>query len=82
MSDSQDFQWLPSPQSCPKVTKGPRRGREIPLIGVAGVSLGVRKSEGGGTKDFLFPLHSNLCPYSLLSKMVMVISFTSWEAPA
>ena len=32
-------------------------GREMPLIGVADVSLrGGRKSGGGGTKDFLVTL--------------------------
>ena len=37
----------------PKVPKGPRRGREIPLIGVAGVSLrGVGSPKEGEQKTF------------------------------
>ena len=37
----------------PKVPKGPRRGRETPLIGVAGVSLGgVGSPKEGEQKTF------------------------------
>ena len=40
----------------------------------------VQKTAPKSQKDF--GVASNLRHYSLLSKMVMVISFTSWEAPA
>ncbi len=81
MSDSQDFQYKipkifngrPVPKAAPKSQRDRAGARDTPNRGRRG--LGNPKE--GGTKDFLFPLHSNLRHYSLLSKMVMVISFTS-----
>ena len=53
--------WVPlqTIMADPKVPKGPRRGREIPLIGVADVSLrGLGNPKKGEQKTFGLPSFS------------------------